>query len=211
MKNNIDYSLYLVTDREVIGDRNIISCIEEAIIGGVTIVQIREKNTPTENFYKIAEKIKKITDKYKVPLIINDRLDIALAINADGLHVGQSDMPAEVARKLLGPDKILGVSAATMEEALKAQRDGADYIGVGAVFPTNSKDDARLVSLDLLSKIKKEVKIPVVGIGGINHENLVKTMETGIDGVAVISAILSKENIADAARKLKEKWQPYHL
>ncbi|EYE88729.1 thiamine-phosphate pyrophosphorylase [Fervidicella metallireducens AeB] len=211
MKNNIDYSLYLVTDREVIGNRNIISCVEEALIGGVTIVQIREKNTSTKNFYNIAIKIKEVTDKYKVPLIINDRLDIALAINADGLHVGQSDMPTEVVRQLLGPDKILGVSAATMEEALKAQRDGADYIGVGAVFPTSNKNDARIVSLDLLRNIKKEVKIPVVAIGGINQRNIVKAMETGVDGVAVISAILSKENIADAARNLKKKWQPYHL
>lgn len=204
MKNtfNIDYSLYLVTDRDISGNRDLCKCIEEAIQGGVTLIQLREKDISTLDFCNIALKVKKVTDKYNIPLIINDRLDIALAIGATGLHVGQSDMPAHIARRLLGNNKVLGVSAATLEEAIKAEEDGADYLGVGAVFPTSSKNDARSVKLELLSKIKKSVDIPVVGIGGINERNIKDVIKTGVDGAAVISAILSKQNIKEASQSL---------
>ena len=159
--NNIDLSLYLVTDNSDDVDR-FLNTIEEAIKGGVTVVQIREKTADTLDFYNLALKVKEITTKYDVPLIINDRVDVALAIDADGVHVGQSDMPCDVTRRLMGPDKILGVSAATVEEAKKAESDGADYIGTGAVFPTATKDDADSVTKEELVEIVKSINIPVV-------------------------------------------------
>jgi thiamine-phosphate pyrophosphorylase len=206
MKNKLDvnYGLYLVTDRGILGNRDLAEVVEEAIIGGVTVVQLREKTTSTLDFYNTALRIKAVTDKYNIPLIINDRLDIALAVDAAGLHVGQNDMPPHIARKVLGPNKILGVSTATLQEALKAQEDGADYIGVGAMFPTNSKSDAKYVTLEDLEKIKQGVKIPVVAIGGINLSNIRQVMEAGADGAAVISAILGKDDIKKAARELLE-------
>jgi thiamine-phosphate pyrophosphorylase len=206
MKNKFDvnYGLYLVTDRGILGSRDLAEAVEEAIIGGVTVVQLREKTTSTLDFYNTALRIKAVTDKYNIPLIINDRLDIALAVDEAGLHVGQNDMPPHIARKVLGPNKILGVSTATLQEALKAQEDGADYIGVGAMFPTNSKSDAKYVTLEDLEKIKQGVKIPVVAIGGINLSNIRQVMEAGADGAAVISAILGKDDIKKAARELLE-------
>lgn len=204
MKINVDYKLYLVTDREVLKSKNLISAVEEGIRGGVTLVQLREKDLTSLEFYNTAIKVKEITDKYNIPLIVNDRLDIALAIDAAGLHVGQEDMPAPVARRLLGPEKILGVSAATMEEAEKAEKDGADYIGVGAVFPTSTKDDARSVSVELLKEIKARVSIPIVAIGGINSKNVKLINTTNIDGIAVVSDILGKEDIKIAAEELKK-------
>lgn len=203
MKINVDYKLYLVTDREVLKSKNLISAVEEGIRGGVTLVQLREKDLTSLEFYNTAIKVKEITDKYNIPLIVNDRLDIALAIDAAGLHIGQKDMPAPVARRLLGPEKILGVSAATMEEAEKAEKDGADYIGVGAVFPTSTKDDARSVSVELLKEIKARVSIPVVAIGGLNSKNVKIINTTKIDGIAVVSDILGKEDIKAAAEELK--------
>ena len=146
----IDYNLYLVTDRPLLGDRDLQQSIEAAILGGVTIVQLREKDLSTLEFFNLATQIKAVTDSYQVPLIINDRLDIALAVDAAGLHVGQDDLPAVIARRLLGADKILGVSATTLEEAIKAEVEGADYLGIGAIFPTDTKKDARNVALDNL-------------------------------------------------------------
>jgi thiamine-phosphate pyrophosphorylase len=203
MKNKIDYKLYLVTDRDVLKGRDIYSAVEEAINGGVTLVQLREKDVTSLEFYNIALKIKDITDRYNVPLIINDRLDIALAIDAAGLHVGQNDMPADVARRLLGEDKILGVSAATLEEAKKAEEDGADYIGVGAMFSTSTKLDARVVSVNTLKDIKENISIPVVAIGGIKENNIALLKPANIDGIAVVSDILGKEDIKSAAERLK--------
>ncbi|MBA1334165.1 MAG: Thiamin-phosphate pyrophosphorylase [Firmicutes bacterium] len=197
-----DFSLYLVTDRDILGGRDLAGSIEEAIAGGVTVVQLREKTLSSLEFYHLAREVKAVTDRYRVPLIINDRLDIALAVDAAGLHVGQNDLPAAVARRLLGPEKILGVSAASLEEALLAERDGADYLGVGAIFPTATKSDVRSVALEDLQKIKGQVKIPVVAIGGINQNNIKTVMETGIDGVAVVSAILGKDDITRAAKNL---------
>lgn len=202
MKPRVDYTLYLCTDRELMTTDTITEAVELAIKGGVTVVQLREKDCSGRKFLEIAHEVKEITDAYEVPLIINDRLDIAMAVDADGVHLGQKDLPAAVARELLGPDKIIGVSAWNAELALRAQKEGADYIGAGDVFGTSTKADTHHVSLQELAKIKKTVKIPVVAIGGICMENIEKLRETGIDGVAVISAILAARNITAAAEEL---------
>lgn len=202
MKPRVDYTLYLCTDRELMTTDTITEAVELAIKGGVTVVQLREKDCSGRKFLEIAHEVKEITDAYEVPLIINDRLDIAMAVDADGVHLGQKDLPAAVARELLGPDKIIGVSAWNAELALRAQKEGADYIGAGDVFGTSTKADTHHVSLQELAKIKKTVKIPVVAIGGINMENIEKLKATGIDGVAVISAILAARNITAAAEEL---------
>ncbi|WP_186430606.1 thiamine phosphate synthase [Clostridium sp. BSD9I1] len=203
-KKNVNYTLYLVTERSFIKDKSLDKAVEEAILGGATLVQIREKDVDSLDFYKEALKVKKVCKKYDVPLIINDRVDIALAVDADGVHVGQSDLPCSIVRSILGAEKIIGVSTSNVEEALKAQEDGADYVGVGAVFPTTTKDDADSVTIEELSNIKKSLNIPVVAIGGISENNITKLKPASIDGVAVISAILGKENITEAAENLKE-------
>jgi len=203
-KVKIDYSLYLVTDRKLLGDRDLAQSIELAIQGGVSLVQLREKSVSTKEFLELAVRVKEITSKYEIPLIINDRLDIALAVDAEGLHVGQDDLPMLKARELLGPNKIIGVSASTLAEALLAQQQGADYLGVGAVYSTSTKTDASEVSLKQLELIKKSVSIPVVAIGGINLTNVQQVMATGINGVSVVSAILAQENIFMAAKQLQE-------
>ena len=198
---NIDLSLYLVTDKSDDVDK-FLNTIEEAIKGGVTVVQIREKTAETLDFYNLALKVKEITTKYNVPLIINDRVDVALAIDADGVHVGQSDMPCDVTRRLIGEDKILGVSAATVEEARKAEKDGADYIGTGAVFPTATKDDAPSVTKQDLKDVVDSINIPVVAIGGINLENASQLKDTGIAGLSVVSAIMSSDNPKKSSEEL---------
>ena len=198
---NIDLSLYLVTDKSDDVEK-FLNTIEEAIKGGVTVVQIREKTAETLDFYNLALKVKEITTKYDVPLIINDRVDVALAIDADGVHVGQSDMPCDVTRKLIGEDKILGVSAATVDEAKKAEKDGADYIGTGAVFPTSTKDDAPSITKQDLKDVVDSISIPVVAIGGINLENASQLKDTGIAGISVVSAIMSAENPKTASEEL---------
>lgn len=203
-KGKIDYSLYLVTDRNVLMGRDLLKGIEEAIKGGATLIQLREKNISTLEFYNIALKVKELTNKYNIPLIINDRLDIALAVDAEGLHIGQDDMPLKIARKILGDDKIIGVSTSSTEEALGAQRDGADYVGVGAMFPTDTKTDADSVTLMELRSIKASLKIPVVAIGGINKNNIQSVMKTGANGVAVISAVLSESDIKAACERLRK-------
>lgn len=198
---NLDLSLYLVTDKSDDVEK-FLKTIEEAIKGGVNVVQIREKTADTLDFYNLALKVKEITTKYNVPLIINDRVDIALAIDADGVHVGQSDMPCDVTRRLIGEDKILGVSAATVDEAKKAEKDGADYIGTGAVFPTATKDDAPSVTKSELKEVVESVNIPVVAIGGINLENASQLKDTGIAGLSVVSAIMSSDNPKKSSQKL---------
>lgn len=205
LRSNVDYKLYLVTDRGVLGERDLIQSVEAAIKGGTTIVQLREKNCSSADFYELALKVKEVTLKYNIPLIINDRLDIALAIKADGLHIGQEDLPLTVARKIVGKDMIIGVSATTLEEALIAQEQGADYVGIGSVFPTSTKLDAKSVSLDQLHEIREAISIPIVGIGGINEENVTDLMKMKIDGVAIVSAILGKEDIMAATENLKNK------
>ncbi len=198
---NIDLSLYLVTDNSE-NEEKFLKTIEEAILGGVGVVQIREKTAETLEFYNLAIKVKEITTRYDVPLIINDRVDIALAIDADGVHVGQSDMPCDITRKLIGENKILGVSATTVEEAKKAENDGADYIGAGAVFPTTTKADAKSVTKKELSDITKSINIPVVAIGGITIENANELKDTGIAGLSVVSAIMNADDPKKASEKL---------
>ena len=203
-KEDIDYSVYLVTDHRDKTDEEFLNIIEEAIKGGTSIVQLREKTASTKDFYKLALKVKEITSKYDVPLLINDRIDIALAIDSDGVHIGQDDMPADIAREIIGDDKILGVSASTVEEAKKAQMDGADYIGSGAVFPTSTKDDADSVSKPQLKEIVDSIDSPVVAIGGITLENANTLKDTGIAGFSVVSAIMSAKDPKEASQKLKE-------
>ena len=203
-KEDIDYSVYLVTDRRNKTDDEFLNIIEEAIKGGTTIVQLREKTASTKEFYDLALKVKEITSKYGVPLLINDRIDIALAVDSEGVHIGQDDMPADIAREIIGEDKILGVSASTVEEAKKAEIDSADYIGSGAVFPTSTKDDADSVSKEELKEIVDSIDIPVVAIGGITVENASTLKGSGIAGVSVVSAIMSAEDPKEASEKLKE-------
>ena len=203
-REDIDYSVYLVTDRRDKTDDEFLSIIEEAIIGGTSIVQLREKTASTKEFYDLALKVKEITSKYDVPLLINDRIDIALAVDCEGVHIGQDDMPAGIARKIIGNDKILGVSASTVDEAIKAEEDGADYIGSGAVFPTATKDDADSVSKEELKNIVDSINIPVVAIGGITLENANTLKDTGIAGFSVVSAIMSADNPKEASKELKK-------
>ena len=207
-KSKIDYTLYLVTDRNLMGCDTIEQSVEQAIAGGASIVQLREKDCSSREFYELALRVKKITQPKGVPLIINDRIDICLAANADGVHLGQSDIPCRTAREILGNDKIIGVSAALPEEAVQAQNDGADYLGVGAVFTTSTKTDTRAVSSDIIKKIRSAVTIPFVVIGGINSDNIKQLYGLGINGAAVVSAIVAQNDITAAAcemRKAAEK------
>lgn len=197
-------SLYLVTDDELLKGRNFFDVIEDAVKGGVTMIQLREKNNSSREFYEKALKCKEITEKYQIPLIINDRIDIALAVNADGIHVGQKDIPVNAVKKIAGNTMIVGATANTVELAKEAQEQGADYVGAGAVFPTSTKLDAKALSLETLKKITKEISIPVVAIGGISYENAERLKNTKIAGIAVSSAIMGKQNAIEAARKLKE-------
>ncbi len=208
-KKNVDYGLYLVTDRGLMSGRKIEDSVLSAIDGGVTIVQLREKNSSSREFFETALKIREICKSHNVPLIINDRADIAGAADCDGVHIGQSDLPVRAVRKIIGEDKIIGVSAGNVEKALRAQRDGADYIGVGALFPTSTKDNTVSVTPEELSEIKKSVNIPVVAIGGINAENIGALKNTGIDGVAVVSAIIAEKDVRAAAAEMK-KWLKYY-
>ena len=203
-KEDIDYSVYLVTDRRNKTDEEFLNIIEEAIKCGTTVVQLREKTASTKEFYDLALRVKEITSRYGVPLLINDRIDIALAVDSEGVHIGQDDMPADIAREIIGEDKILGVSASTVEEAKKAEKDSADYIGSGAVFPTATKDDADSVSKEELKEIVDSIDIPVVAIGGITVENANTLKGSGIAGFSVVSAIMSAEDPKEASKKLKE-------
>jgi thiamine-phosphate pyrophosphorylase len=203
MKPKIDYSIYLVTDRDLMSTETLEEAVEQALIGGCTLVQLREKDCSTLEFYKTAVKVKEITDKYNVPLLINDRLDIALAVDAAGVHVGQSDLPISVVRKIIGEDKIIGISAGTLEDARQGQRDGADYLGVGAMYATGTKKDANPTSMEELKKIRENVSLPIVVIGGINKERVYDFNGIGIDGLAIVSAIIAQKDIAEAARTIK--------
>lgn len=198
----VKYGIYLITDRDVLKGRDLIQSLEEAISGGASLVQLREKNATSLEFYKLALEVKKATQKHNIPLIINDRLDIAIAVDAEGVHLGQQDLPIAIARKILGQGKIIGASTANLGEALRAQDEGADYIGVGALFPTDTKTNTRKVTLDEIKNIKQKVIIPVVGIGGINEKNIKSVADTGVDGVALVSAILGCDNITERTRKL---------
>jgi thiamine-phosphate pyrophosphorylase len=196
--------LYAVTDRYWLKDHTLLEEVENTLKGGATFIQLREKNLEEEKFMKEAIEIQALCKKYKVPFVVNDNVDIAVAMDADGVHVGQSDMEAGEVRKKLGPDKIIGVSACTVEQAVLAEKRGADYLGVGAVFPTGSKDDAEDVSHDTLKAICDAVSIPVVAIGGITKENVWELQGSGIDGIAVISAIFAQPDIQAATMELKK-------
>ena len=198
-----DYSLYLVTDRMRMSTMTLGEAVEQAVIGGCTLVQLREKEIPALDFYMLALEIKKITDRYGIPLIINDRIDIAMAAGAAGVHIGQQDIPADIARKVIGRDMLLGVSVGSVAEAIDAVKAGADYLGVGAMFPTGTKPDAGFVSMEELGRIRKAVDIPIVVIGGISRENAMLFRPMGVDGLAVVSAVIAQPDIKASAADLK--------
>jgi thiamine-phosphate pyrophosphorylase len=200
-----ELKFYLVTDSDILRDRDFYNSIEEALKGGVTMLQLREKNASGKEFLEKAIKLRELTKKYNVKFIINDRVDIAMLCDADGVHVGQSDIPANKVRELIGEDKIVGVSARTVEEALTAKENGADYLGVGAMFTTRTKLDAKSVSIEKLKEIKEVIKLPVVAIGGLSLSNIYKLKECNVDGYAVVSAILGAENIKLECEKWIEK------
>ena len=197
-----DLLLYAVTDRHWLNGETLYSQVEKTLEGGTTFVQLREKELDEAHFLKEAKEIKELCARYRVPFVINDNVDIALEMDADGVHVGQSDMEADDVRAKLGPDKIIGVSAQTVEQALLAQQAGADYLGVGAVFPTGTKDDADAVSIQTLGEICHAVSIPVVAIGGIGQHNVMQLAGSGICGIAVVSAIYAQPDIQNAASTL---------
>ena len=201
--NGKELVLYAVTDRHWLNGETLAEQVEKALQGGVTFVQLREKNMGYEEYLKEAIEIGALCKKYKVPFVINDNVDIALAADADGVHVGQKDMNAGEVRRKLGPDKIIGVSARTVEQALLAEKNGADYLGVGAAFPTSSKEDACEVSRETFKEISSAVQIPIVAIGGITKENIRELTGSGISGAAVISAIFGQEDIRAATQDLR--------
>ncbi|MGL1930861.1 MAG: thiamine phosphate synthase [Desulfotalea sp.] len=202
---DIDYSLYLVTDRSLITDQPLAECILAAIKGGVTCVQLREKNLSTREFVGEAKHLMKLLKPLNIPLIINDRIDVALACNADGVHLGQSDMTIQDARRIMNKNSIIGISAESYEDAIQAELDGADYIGVSPVFATSTKEDtAPPLGLEGLAIIRKDVSIPLVGIGGINTKNVAELIRHGVDGVAVISAIIGTTSPLQSAIKLSQ-------
>ena len=203
MKSSKNLLLYAVTDRSWLGKQTLYEQVEQALMGGATFIQLREKNSDSESFLKEAIEIQELCGKYHVPFVINDHVEIALKINADGVHVGQSDMEAGNVRALLGRDKILGVSVQTVEQAVLAEQRGADYLGVGSVFHTSSKTDADDVNYETLKAICESVSIPVVAIGGINKHNVLELKGSGICGIAVISAIFSADDIRNATAELK--------
>ncbi len=198
-----EYSLYLVTDRMLMSTKTLGEAVEQAIAGGCTLVQLREKEISSLDFYVLASEMKKITDIYGIPLIINDRIDIAMAVGAAGVHTGQKDIPADIVRKVISKDMLHGVSAASVAEAVNAAKAGADYLGVGAMFPTGTKPDAGFVSMEELGKIRRAVDIPIVVIGGISKENATLFQPMGIDGLAVASAVIAQPDIKKSAADLK--------
>lgn len=209
---NIDYSLYLITDRRLVPGKPIQDVVAGALRGGVTCVQLREKDCDGKEFLTISRSVQKVSEAENVPLFINDRVDIALVCGADGVHIGQDDIPLVSARNLVGSDILIGVSAGTIEEALEAEADGADYLGTGPVFSTGTKPDAgEPIGIDGLQRIVESVSIPVVGIGGIQRNNVREVIQCGAAGAAVISAIISSENPERAARELFDEIQEARL
>ena len=201
----IDYSLYLVTDRGLAGGRSTLEIVKAAVQGGVTCVQLREKDCSTLNFIEQAFTIKDLLKARDVPLIINDRVDVALAIEADGVHLGQTDMPLDIAKKIIGDSMILGISAESLEDAIEAEKGGADYLGVSPIYATPTKTDtAPPLGLEGLRAIRAAVRLPLVGIGGLNRDNSAAVIENGGDGVAVVSAIVAAGDPAAAAAEIKQ-------
>ena len=204
-KQNIDYSLYLVTDRGLARGRSTLDIVSAAVSGGVTCVQLREKDCSTLEFIEEALAIKNFLNTREVPLIINDRLDVALAVRADGVHLGQSDMPLEMARKIVGRSMLIGISAESVQDAVEAEKGGADYLGVSPIYATPTKSDtAPPLGLEGLQEIRKRVKIPLAAIGGLNESNAAEVIRHGADGVAVVSAIVAADDPGTSARKLKQ-------
>lgn len=203
MKPVIDYSIYLVTDTVYFKDDNIYNKLEAALIAGVTLLQYRDKSAETRILYERALKVKALCDKYRVPLIINDRADIAFAVKAAGVHLGQGDLPPLIARRMLGSDAVIGVSAHNADEALKAEADTADYLGCGAVYATATKKDTSVIGTEGLTKISAATKLSFVGIGGITLENYKAVLQAGADGAAIVSAILGAYDICQTVRQLK--------
>ncbi|WP_313343006.1 thiamine phosphate synthase [Sedimentibacter sp.] len=194
--------LYAITDRTWLKEKTLPEAVEEAILGGATFIQLREKNLDYEEFLKTAGEVKAVTDKYNIPFVINDNVDVAASIDADGVHIGQSDEEIKTVREKLGFNKIIGLSAVTVEEAVKAEQSGADYIGAGAIFNTSTKLDADTVSFETLKEICDAVSIPVVAIGGISKDNVLELIDTGIAGISVVSAIFAQDNIKNATLEL---------
>ena len=205
MKTDINYSLYLCTDRSLMSCASVEECVERAIAGGVSVVQLREKNCSSRDFYEEALRLREMTRKHGVTFIVNDRVDIALAVKADGVHVGQSDLPCAVVRQMVGPDMIIGVSAKTVAMAREAEQAGANYLGVGAIYPTATKKDTSVITLETLEAIRAAVSIPIVAIGGIKRDNLAP-LKGKVDGIVVVSAIVAQPDIEVAARELKALW-----
>ena len=198
-------TLYLVTNSDGLSDEAFIEKVEQACQNGVTLVQLREKKASTQEFYQKALAIKKVTDKYHVPLIINDRVDVCLAVDAAGVHIGDDELPVDVTRRLIGPDKWLGVSAKTAKRALEAKEQGVDYLGVGAIFPTKTKENAPTTDISILQEIIHTSQLPVVAIGGIKEDNMHKLNETDISGVAIVSDIMQADNVAKKTQVLKKQ------
>ncbi len=201
---NLDTTMYFITDSTNYGEGEFLSRVEEACKGGITLIQLREKERTTREYLLIAEKVHEITMRYDIPLIIDDRVDIALAVNAEGVHVGQSDMPVAIARKLMGTDKIVGATAKTVSQAVEAYEQGADYLGVGAIYPTTTKVKTVLTSVATLKEIVKAVPIKVNAIGGLNKENIHVLKDSGIDGICAVSAIMKADDPCVAAKELRE-------
>jgi thiamine-phosphate pyrophosphorylase len=200
-----DLILYAVTDRHWLNGETLYSQVEKVLKGGATFIQLREKNLDEEHFMEEAKEIQELCRKYHVPFIINDNVELTAAIDADGVHVGQRDMEAGDVRAKLGPDKIIGVSAQTVQQAVEAEKRGADYLGVGAVFPTGTKEDAVEVGKEVLKEICEAVSIPVVAIGGVGAHNVEELAESGISGIAVISALFAQPDIEQATKDLRSR------
>ncbi len=204
-KKQLDTTLYLVTDSSYHTEETFLRTVEEALKGGVTLVQLREKERSARDYLRLARRVKEVTDRYQVPLLIDDRVDVAAAADAAGVHVGQSDIPAAEAREILGPDKIVGATAKTVEQAVEAYQQGADYLGVGAIYPTTTKVKTVLTKVSTLEEICRAVPIPVNAIGGLNAGNMDILAGTHIAGICVVSAIMKAETPGKAAAELKEK------
>ena len=202
---NNTLALYLVTARYDWKEEDFLKKVEEACRSGVTLVQLREKECSTREYYELATKVKDITDKYHIPLIIDDRVDVCLAVDASGVHIGADELPVEVVRNMIGNDKILGVTAKTVERALEAEKHGADYLGVGAIYPTTTKVITQPTSIETLRKIATTVSIPIVAIGGIKEDNMEPLKGTGIAGVAIVSEIMKADNIQEKCQSLRKK------
>ncbi|MBR6622328.1 MAG: thiamine phosphate synthase [Ruminococcus sp.] len=201
---NLDTTMYFITDSTNYSEDEFLYRVEEACKGGVTLVQLREKERTTREYITLAEKVHKITMRYDIPLIIDDRVDVALVVEAEGVHVGQSDMPVAAARKLMGNDKIIGATTKTVPQAIEAYEQGADYLGVGAIYPTTTKVKTVLTSVETLKEIVQAVPIKVNAIGGLNKDNIHVLKGSGIDGICAVSAIMKAESPCDAAKELRE-------